>query len=234
MSQKAEILLEGTYLYFQGDSTYCQEEFKMVQFPEEQTFHIYAEILSRIETGEFLKILVRYEMNQHYNPLFLRIEKSLGKKYSQEIFKVDQQSGELRYSFQNTQGTQDFIRPLSTRHYLSSPAFSTSGLFTLSKKLDATSRTAVNFLSTQNDWEYSGPPTEKLVYVEKSSEQTEFKLGSNQVPVSIYRLYEADSSHKDTDSPVELYISKHYGIPYQMLHEDQKIIIKSMKKMNIN
>ncbi len=87
MSINAEILLEGSYLYFNKDHNYSQENFKFVQFPESQMFHIYSEILSRIETGEFLKMMIRFEMNYHYQPLFVRIEKSLGNRYCQEVFK---------------------------------------------------------------------------------------------------------------------------------------------------
>ncbi|MGE3611187.1 MAG: hypothetical protein AB7I27_16465 [Bacteriovoracaceae bacterium] len=230
MSQKAEILLEGTYLYFQGETNYCQEEFKLVQFPDTQALHIYSEILSRLETGEVLKILVRLEMGQHYNPHFLRIEKSMGKKYVQEIFKVDAQTQELHYSFQNTQTNQEFSRPIGPRQHLVSPAFATAGLFTLSKKLDTTNRTPTIFLSSPNEWDYQGPPSEKIVHVEKSSELSEFKVGAAQVTASHFKLYESDSSHKDTESPVELFISKHHGIPYQLLHDDQKIVVKTLKK----
>lgn len=231
MSQNAEILLEGTYLYYQKEVNYSQENFKLVSLPEQQSLHVYAEILSRIETGEFLKILVRYEMNQHYIPTFVRIEKSIGNKYAQETYKVDVPNLELHYSFQNSQNTQEFSRNISAKHYLTSPAVSTAGLFTLSKKFDATGRTPVVLISSENEWSYSAPPTEKIVYAEfKTREMQDFKLNNNQLSASHLCLYEFDSSHAGSEQPVDLFLSKHYAIPYQLNHGELKIIVKNLKK----
>lgn len=231
MSQNAEILLEGSYLYYQKEVNYSQENFKLVLFPETQSYHVYAEVLSRIETGEFLKIIVRYEMNNHFTPLFCRIEKSIGNKYAQEVYKVDTANQELHYTFQNSQTTQEFTRPFSAKHYLTSPAVSTSALFTLSRKFDATGRTPVVLMSSSNDWTYEGPPTEKVIYAEFTTrELPDFKLHGNLLSASHLCLYEFDSSHAIAESPVELFLSKHYAIPYQLLHGEQKVIIKNLKK----
>ena len=106
MTPKAEIILEGTYLYYTGEVNYSQEEFKLVHFKNEEVFHFYAEIVSRLENGEFLKILVRYEMNSQFIPTFVRIEKSLGNKYALETFKIDISTFELKYAFQTNQKVQ--------------------------------------------------------------------------------------------------------------------------------
>lgn len=231
MSQNAEIVLEGSYLYYQKDVNYSQENFKLVQQSDGQSFHIHAEILSRIETGEFLKILVRYEMNQHFVPLFVRIEKSIGNKYAQEVYKVDPATQELHYSFQNSQTTQDFTRSFNAKHYLTSPAVSTAAMFTLSRKFDATGRTPVVFVSSDNDWTYAGPPTEKVVYAEyKARELSDFKLHGNSLSASHLCLYEFDASSAHPETPVDLFLSKHYSVPYELIQGDQKIVIKNLKK----
>lgn len=231
MSTNAEILLEGSYLYFQKDVNYSQENFKLVYFPDSRTHHIYSEILSRIETGEFLKIMVRFEMNDHFHPNFVRIEKSLGNRYSQEVFQFDIPAQELKYTFQNSKSSQEFTRSLAAKHYLTSPAFATSAIFTLSKKLDVTGRTAVSFISTQNDWTYEHPPEEKIVYAEfKTKELADFKLNNTPLSASHLCLYEFDSSSPTGEAPVELFLSKHYAIPYQLIQGDQKIVIKNLKK----
>jgi hypothetical protein len=231
MSINAEILLEGSYLYFNKDHNYSQENFKFVQFPESQMFHIYSEILSRIETGEFLKMMIRFEMNYHYQPLFVRIEKSLGNRYCQEVFKYDQHDQELQYTFQNSQKTQEFKRPLNSKHYLTTPAFATSVIWTLSKKFDATGRTPVTLVSTHNMWDYEHPPEEKLVFAEfKTRDLQDFKINNAPLSASHLCVYENDSSSVNVESPVEIFISKHYAIPYQMIHGDQKIVIKNLKK----
>ena len=231
MSTNAEIIIEGEYLYFQKEVNYSQENFKLVSFPDTKTFHIYAEILSRIENGEFLKVVVDFEMNQNYLPTFVRIEKSLGNRYSQEILNFDLSTQELKYVFQNSRGTQDFTRPLTAKHYLTSPAFSTSAIFTLSKKLDATGRSPISFIGSQNDWSYEHPPEEKIVYAEfKSREIPDFKLNNTPLSASHLCLYEFDTSAMTTEIPVEIFLSKHYGLPYQLIHGDQKIVIKNLKR----
>lgn len=231
MTQNAEIILEGSYLYYQGDVNYSQENFKFAHHPDTQSFSFNAEILSRIETGEFLKILVRYEMNQHFIPNFVRIEKSLGNKYALETFKLDLTTHELNYTYQNPQATQSFKKSVSAKHYLTSPALCTSAIFTLSRKFDATGRTPVVLIGSDNDWTYVGPPTEKIIHAEfKSRELNDFKLNGNQLSASLLCLYEHDSTHVVHEDPVELYLSRHHAVPYQLLHGDQKVVIKQLKK----
>lgn len=233
MSQNAEILLEGSYLYYQNDVNYSQENFKLVHLTDEQSYHVYAEILSRMETGEFLKILVRFEMNQQYVPQFMRIEKSIGNKYAQEVFKVDTSAQELHYTFQNTQITQDYKRNITAKHHLASPAVSTSALFTLTKKFDASSRTPVILLGSDNEWGYLGPPTEKTIYAEyKNRDMVDFKLNNTSLPASHLCLYETDASHANSEGMVDMFLSKHYAIPYQVVQGEHKIIVKNLKRNN--
>lgn len=231
MSEKAEIILEGSYLYFQNDVNYSQENFKLVQEEDSQNLIIYAEILSRIETGEFLKVLVRYEMNQHFVPIFVRTEKSIGNRYAQEVMRLDIPGQSLHYNFQTSTGSQDFTKSVNAKHYLTSPAFCTSAIFTLSKKFDTTGRTPIVLVGSNNDWSYSGPPDERIVFAEyKSREMNDFQLNGNTLQAGHICLYEHDTSFTGGEAPVELFVSKHYAIPYQLIHGNQKIVIKNLKK----
>lgn len=233
MATNAEILFEGSYLYFQKENNFSQENFKLVHFPDTETHHIYAEIMSRIETGEFLKMMVRYEMDTHFHPIFLRIEKSLGNRYAVETFKHDLATQELLYTFQNAQKTQEFKRSLNTKHYIASPSFATSAIFTLSRRIDATGRTPITLLSTDNLWDYENPPEEKVIYVEyKSRDLLDFRLNNATLAASHLCLYEHDSNAAIQEPPIDIFLSKHFAIPYQMLHGDQKVVIKNLKKSN--
>ncbi len=231
MSKNAEILLEGTYVYLDKDVSYAQENFKLVKFPDDQTFHIYSEILSRVENGEFLKIMVRWEMNSHYLPHVVQIEKSIGNKYVLETFAIEHQAQKLTYVFQTPQGQQEFSRPYNAKHHLTSPAFATSTLFTLSKKFDPAGRTAVLLVTSNNEWTYDLPPQEKVLFGEfQNREMLDFKLNGTKLAASHLLMHEHDSNEYSNDPPVEFFISKHYGIPYQMIHGDKKIAIKNLKK----
>jgi hypothetical protein len=234
MTEKADILLEGTYLYFNKEQNYSQENFKLVHFPNLQSFHFYAEILSRIENGEFLKIMVRFEMNQHMTANFVRVEKSLGNKYALETYKLNAYSHELKYNFQTAQIDQEFKRTLGGKHFLTSPAFCTSAIFTQSKRIDPVGRTPITLISSSNDWTYEGPPQEKVIYAEyKNRDFAELKLNGNNLPALHLCLYQHDSNHTPPEVPVDIYLSKHFGVPYQMNHGDHRIIIKNLKKLSI-
>jgi hypothetical protein len=234
MTAKADILLEGTYLYFQNDNNYSQENFKLVHLPNPESFHFYAEILSRIENGEFLKIMVRFEMNQHMVANFVRVEKSIGNKYALETYKLDTNSFELKYSFQTTQKTQEFKRTVGAKHFLTSPAFCTSAIFTQTKKIDSVGRTPVSLMTSKNDWTYEGPPEEKTLYAEfKTRDFSEMKLNGNNLSAQHLCLYQFDSNHTPPEAPVDIYLSKHFGVPYQMNYGDQKIVIKNLKKLSL-
>lgn len=225
------ILIEGSYLYFQKEENYSQENFKLIHFPSSQTYHIQAEILTRMENGEFLKVLVQYEMNNYFYPNFVRIEKSLGNKYAVETYKLDPLARELKYTFQNSNSSQDYSRPFNSTHYLTSPAFSTATIFTLSKKLNVSGRTAVSFLGSDNDWTYEKPPEEKNVYAEfKARDVEDFKINQSKLPANQLCLYEFDSSSKAIEIPVEIFVSKFFGLPYQMIQGDEKIVVKNMRK----
>lgn len=234
MTAKADILLEGTYLYFQKENNYSQENFKLVHLPNLNSFHFYAEILSRIENGEFLKIMVRFEMNQKMLPNFVRIEKSIGNKYALETYKLDTNCGELRYSFQTPQKIQEFKRSLGTKHFLTSPAFCTSTIFTQTKKIDSIGRTPVTLIGSKNDWTYEGPPEERMIYAEfKTKEFAETKLNGGTLSALHLCLYQHDSNHTPPETPVDVYLSKYFGVPYQMNYGDHRIVIKTLKKLSL-
>lgn len=233
MAQNAEILIEGSYQYSQGETNFSQESFKLVKLLDSNSYHHYAEITSRIENGEFLKVLVHVEMNQFFYPTFVRIEKSIGNKYAQEVFKVDTANLDLHYTFQNSNTTQEYTRAINSKHYIPTPAVSTVGLFTLSKKFDASGRTPVILLSTENEWDYIAPPAERIIYAEfQTRDVTGFKINGSPLQAAHLCLYESDTPEAGQDSPVELFLSKHYGIPYQLIHDDLKIEIKHLKKTN--
>ncbi len=230
MTQNAEIVLEGTYQYFKSDVNYSQENFKLAQFDDTKGYAFFAEILSRLENGEFLKILIRYEMTMNFYPFSVRIEKSIGSRYALETYKIDVANLELNYAFQNSSGTQDFRRAVNSKHFLTSPALCTAGVFTLSKKFDATGRTPVTFISSENDWSYKGPPIEKIVYAEPQRDAEDFKLGGATLAASHVALFDHDSAHGALEDRVDLYLSKHFSVPYQLTQGPQKMVIKQLKR----
>jgi hypothetical protein len=233
MSKISKILLDGTYHHVQDEINYFQENFKLVHNLDPETYHIYSELTSRLETGEFLKILVSFEMNQYYYPTFARIEKSIGNKYAQEIFRINTLDHTLHYSFQNSQTTQDFKKTIGPKHFITTPSASTAAIFTLSKKILATGRTPIILLSSGNDWKYESPPIEKTVFAKmETSEVTDFNFNGSPLQASHLRLFENDLTQPDVADPTEFYISRHFAIAYLIKYRNTKIAIKTLKKNN--
>jgi hypothetical protein len=228
----AEILFEGSYLYFQKEVQYSQEGFRLIYMPSVQSYQFYAEILSRIETGEFLKVVVKYDMSHQFIPQNVQIERFLGTKYSLETFRIDQSSLELVYTFKNPRSSHEFKRTVSSKHYLTSPAFCTSAIFSLTKKFEHQIRSPIALITSDNTWNFVSNPVEKVIYADlKSREVNDFKILESTLPASHLCLYEGDSDLLQNEEPVELFLSRHYSIPYQMSHGDLKIRVKRLKKM---
>ncbi len=232
MGEQIEIVLEGEFNYAEKERNYCNETFKLIHSSESGHYTILSEIFSRMDTGELLKVNVRYEMNQYYVPISVKITRSLGKRFAQESFYLDPTEQVLNYTFQNDTGTQTFTMPATNKHYLTSPAFATSTLFTLSKKFDATGRTSVIFITSKNIWDYEAPPEDQILYADfKTRELTDFKINKTELSAMLLHLYQNDTNSIHPEEPVQMYLSKHFNIPYQMTHGDHQITVKSLKKL---
>ncbi len=230
MTQTQEIILEGSYQYFEKDLNYSQENFKLSQYEDTKAYTFAAEILSRLENGEFLKLMIRYEMAANFYPFSVRIEKSIGSRYALETYKIDVANLELKYTFQNSTGTQDFRRAVNSKHFLTSPALCTAGVFALTKRFDATGRTPVTFISSDNDWSYKSPPKEKIVYAEPQRDTEDFSLNGAPLAVSHIALFDNDSGHGSVEDRVDLHLSKHFSVPYQLTQGSQRMVIKQLKR----
>lgn len=232
MGEQIQIILEGEYNYVEKERNYCQETFKLIHSHETDHYIILSEIFSRMESGELLKVNVRYEMNPYYFPINVKISRSLGKKFAHETFLLDTNTLALNYNFQNGSTSQDFVTQTSNKHYISSPAFATAALFTLSRKFDATGRTPVSMITTNNIWDYQGPPEDQIIYADfKTRELTDFKINKTELSAMLLHLYKNDTNSIIPEEPVEVYLSKHYNLPYQLVHGDQQILVKSLKKL---
>lgn len=228
--EKPDLVLEGSYSYSEAGLFYSQENFKLLSYPSSQILQMKAEVLARTEVGEFLKIMVNLEMNNHYLPVSMTIERSLGKRFSLESFKVDLLRLETSYLFKNSESEQEHKKPYNIRSYLTSPAISTSALFCLTKKWDLTGRTPIVLVNSDNSWTYQGPPTDKTVYGDfHSGDLHKLEINGQSHVASHLSLYEHDSLSKQSEQPVNFYLNKQYGIPYQVITGDRKIVLTKFK-----
>ena len=237
MENAVEKLFEGTYEYFQSGQNYSQENFTVSRNDETRDFIFASEMMSRVESGEFFKMKVHLLLNQFHAPQVLIIEKSLGDKNTQEAFEVDAKAQILKCTFKSTEGTHVVERPFSTtKHYLATPCFVTAGLFTLTKKIDTTARNVVHFVTPKTSWDFSGPPEDKLMWVDLKTHDTEdLEVGGMPLTASKFELHDEDASAGNANSSAQLWVSKHFGIPYQLEEKSgAKIVIRRLKKLKHN
>lgn len=235
MNTPSEVIAEGSYNYLQKNKLYSTENFKLSRRFESQAYFFEAEILSRIETGEFLKVKVYYELASTMAPMVMRIEKSLGQRYSLETFEVKSSSNELYYEFSNEEENKSLVKHHSTKHYLTSPAICTSAVFSLTKKFDSTGRTPITLVAGHNSWRADeAAPLETVVYADFNNRETvDLKIGGQELTANCLSIYNDDSlsSHIQGDR-VDIMLSKHFSIPYQFIEKNMRVDINFLKRVD--
>lgn len=233
MNGETEKIFEGSYLYFQGGQNYSEENFT-VELVTSLGNVIYAsEILSRVDTGEFFKMRVRYEVNKFYVPQTILIEKFLGERHTSERYTTDPNNQTLTYHFSGDSGEHKIERPFGAKHFIMAPNFLTAALFTLTKKIETSARTPVTFITCPNEWDFQRPPEDKTLFVQMNTHAAQ-DLVVNGSPLSCiqYEIFEEDSLTGGGAPAAQLWVSKHYGVPYQF--EDKsgtRMTIKRLKKL---
>jgi len=212
-----EKIVEGKYNYYQHDQVYCEEHFKVFrQEASTGNFNFNAELMSRVDTGEFLKVFVDYELTHNFEPVNLRIKRTLGAHKSTERFTVDLKDKKIHYVFNGKEGMHESETAISGRFHIAAPAFSTSMLMSEAKKIDPVHRTPYNIISSENIWEYKEPFKESTLYVELMSlEPVTINLHDNELQATLCNIYEEDKIKNPNAEGYPVYISKHYQIPYK-------------------
>lgn len=231
-------IIEGKYNFFKDNQKYCEEFFKLFKEPSAQGNYLFnSEILSRVETGEFLKIYVDYELTYQFEPISLRIKRSLGAKKSTEKFHVNNKDKTVQYQFSSKLGSGDMEKPINGKFHLSSPSFTTSFSMTHHKKPDPVHRTPYITLSSPNIWQYNGPFTENTLHVELvNSEPKNIKLSdAREVQAVHYKIFEEDRLSNPHGQGQDYYISKYFQIPYRAdFNNNIYIEIENLKSFQVD
>jgi hypothetical protein len=233
MKQPPEKLFEGTYQYFQNKQNYGQENFLLELNEETKELTYRSEIMSRVETGEFFKTSISYELNPFHAPQEIIVTKSLGSHWAKEIYEIDQSNQMLKYTFETKSSTQTIERTYNSKHYITVPTFFTAGIFSLTKKVDTTSRSPVTFITSPNEWEFVGQPVEKVLWVElKAHDSEEITIAGQPIICSKFELYDQDTHNNLNKNFATLWISKTHAIPIQMNESsDTTIVATKLKKL---
>jgi hypothetical protein len=225
-------LFEGTFEYSNNGENYSQENFVVFKNEENKTIVYRSEVLSRVQTGEFLKINVDYEVNNKWFPVRIEVKKSLGEDYACETFLINYDSNVLIYEFDDGKNKDMVERILPNKFQISTPCFLTSMLFSQSKKHNAMGRSQYNILRPNSDWKFDPEISDETLFAEfMTHEKTELKINNQTVTCVKVLLFKNDSAATIKEQPTVVYLSKHIGIPYMLQTEDGVVIkVKNLKK----
>lgn len=212
-----EKLLEGKYIYKKDDVQYSEEIFKVSKEDKFQGNFIFSsEILSRVATGEFLKIYTDYELSHQFEPLNVRVKRSLGNKKSTERFVISQKDKNLKYNFESGTQSESYEKIITGKFHIATPAFLTSALMTQIKKMDSVQKTPYTIISTNNVWSYEGPFFEAEVLIElKSLDQVQLEINDNKLSATHCAISDLETKENPHPASTEFYLSRYFNIPYK-------------------
>ncbi|OFZ17275.1 MAG: hypothetical protein A2X86_02145 [Bdellovibrionales bacterium GWA2_49_15] len=223
---KPKKIYRGSFLYIKNNATYCEEHFEVYKDKKELTLNFISSIMSRVSTGEFLKLMVDYKVSKDYVPLKVSVKKDLGSEKVEEIYLYDSKKNVVNYTFKNKRSKHRSQINTSPRFHIFTPAACTSMLFFLSKKFDATSKNIYSVISSPNQWEYEHELKIRTVALERVSLTTEaVNVNGTDLQAIHYRLTEdVKNQEEEEGSPpaptIQVYLSRHQAIPYSLVSDD--------------
>ena len=228
-------LYRGAYKYLRNENMYCEENFEVFKDRKDVGMNFVVQLLSRVSTGEFLKISIDYTINKNYIPQHVTIHRSLGNEKVVESYEFDNKQNKLTYTFKNKDETHKDVLSTGPIFHIATPCVCTSMLFLKSKKFNTTGKNHYTIYNGQNQWTYEGPPQTKNISVEKTSQGVEnLSIDGNNLQATQYKIFEDlnDSNEEENRPFIRTYTSSHLTIPYMVRTEDgTKIQIKFLNDL---
>lgn len=225
-------LLEGKYFYYENKNPYSEENFQVSKEDKSQGNYFFnAQTNTRVKTGEFLKVDIKYTLNGEFEPLEVEITRLLGGNKSTELFLVDNKKSEVVYKFINDQSEDIFSKIVSGRFHFATPCFSLSMLMTHMRKIDPVHRTPYTIITSKNIWNYNAPFTEEEIYVElQSLDPAKINISGKELKATHCKLLQVDENGTIATEGHDIYLSKYFSIPYYGRFSDSlKIEIDRLK-----
>ena len=225
-------IYRGAYTYLRNGSPYCEENFEVYRDKKEFTFNFLSSIMSRVSTGEFLKLTVDYKVTKDYVPLKVTVKKDLGREKVEETYLYDSKKNVVNYTFKNKRNLHRCQITTNPRFHIFTPAACTSMLFFLSKKFDVTSKNIYSVLSSPNQWEYKHELKFRTVSLERVSLTSEtINLNGADLQAIHYRFTEDIKNEDEKEKEavalqpiIQVYLSRHQAIPYSLVSDEGTVI----------
>lgn len=236
-------LYRGAYNYYHDSVPYTEETFQVFREKKELRFHYDSEVITRVASGEILKINVNYVITKDWLPNFVQISKSLGTNYVVEKFSYNPRKNFLRYTFESTHDKKDDTFTTPPRFSIQTPSVASSMIFLNSKKIDQTARNYFHVFYSQNEWRYEDKIKSKNHVLERAKigEVDTIKVGTANLQAIEYVMSQEevlDDKKKEQKDPslkgdeasglkqnsLVIYMSKHMSIPYKIIQNPNTYI----------
>ena len=215
-------IYRGAYNYFRNNSLYSEEVFEVYRGKLDLCYHFFADIHSRISTGELFHAQIDFKITKDFVPSYVKIERSLGEHSVIETYTHIKQEKILAYSYRSNKDTQKININIPPFFHITSPAVCTSMIFLKSKKEKISEQNVYHLIQSYNNWEYEKAPQHKIIGIERVTNEIQYiQIGGHSVQASLYRLYDQDDSDDNKTPPaLKLHISRHATIPYIIESDD--------------
>ena len=230
-------IYRGCFNYYRNENLYAEENFDVYRDRKEQTFHYISECIVRVSTGETLNIHVEYIINKESVPLYVFVEKIMGKEHSKEIYDFNIKRSILTYKFSSTH-SEEVLEEIMTppKFHIATPTAATAGLFIRTKKFDASGKNIYTVMVCNNNWEFVAAPHFSNPIVERIGLANEkITIDSQNVLATPFKMYDEATDFKVVKDPahIRIHLSPHGGIPYTIRTDDgTKIQIKYLNDLS--
>lgn len=222
---RGDKVYRGAYKYFKGETLYGEEEFEVYKDRKELGMTFFAEIHSRVATGELLTVYMDFTLNKDYIPNKLLIERVLGESAVQEIYDFNPRTNTLDYLFISKKGQDHLQLQVPPKFSISTPTACSSMLFLKTKKEDTTAKNMYAVISSTNQWKCENPPFQQTLVAERAALASEsFTIEGQSVQATPYKIYDKTDVDNEEDldelPAITTQISKHSTIPYLIRSQD--------------
>jgi len=221
MANEWEKVLEGRFDYFERDQPYSEERFSLFEDLDDGSLKYESDLLTRVDSGEFLKIHCTYITSSKYLTRKVTMIKTLGAEEVTEIFTPNFHDQILHYQFSAKGGeTRDERKEVPGKYHIATPATVSSILFSQTKRSSALGRDRFVLVSSPNIWSYQDFPSHNNIYIERAHEKAIITLNDNNLESVKFSVFNQDTNAKQQDPPTIFYVSKHFSIPYMVEGQD--------------
>ncbi|MCF8059535.1 MAG: hypothetical protein K9K67_09580 [Bacteriovoracaceae bacterium] len=222
---RGDKIYRGAYNYYKGENLYAEEEFEVYKDRKELGMSFFAEIHSRVATGELLVIYVDFTLTKDYIPQKLMVERTLGELIVKELYDFNPRTNIIDYIFMSKKGQEHKQIQVPPKFSITTPSACTSMLFLKTKKEDPTSKNFFPILSSTNLWSFENIPFQQTVAVERTALASEnINIDGHSVSATPYRVFDVIDLDKTEDQDkvpfATTHISKHSTIPYVIRSQD--------------